>query len=227
MALLIALGVLWVLRRRPSVPAPVPTPVPVPIGEPPALSPPPPVAVEEPAPSLPLDEPPTLSPLAPVAVEEPPPALVTRLDPELIRRFFIFTNPDHATIHASLGHGAGPTDQELASWVRIIRDFPEGALAVNFRHWLAAGGAVAPGPAAAPSPRVMFSTSTIIAYLEQIGFLTSQAAIDSVRAQLQPDSGNEQFQPGGSEYETLFSIRGVAVAQAGRHLLGSIKRRAA
>lgn len=55
-------------------------------------------------------------------------------------------------------------------------------------------------------PRVTFTDATIVAYLSRIGFSTSTAAINGVRFQLQPTSGNARFQPGGSEYAILFAI---------------------
>lgn len=75
-------------------------------------------------------------------VEAPEPLFASEEAPapdrELVRQFFLFTNPRHAELH---GHGEGPTEQELDSWVRIIGDFPNDVLAVEFGNWLDSGSA--------------------------------------------------------------------------------------
>ena len=217
MPIVAILFVLWVLsRRRAPAPTPVPVPVPVPVPEPVQVEEPltlGPTRVEEPAAlsPAPVEEPPALSPapveeapaLSPVPTPRPPPPLLAVDDVaqcvscgNVVRRFDV--------LERDFAH-FGPDGPQV--WFYLLHELGPNPLQADF--WAAERNAAGQQIERAISPRVPFSTSTITAYLEHIGFSTSQAAIDSVRTQLQPDSGNAQFQPGGGEYETLYVIRGV------------------
>lgn len=100
-------------------------------------------------------------------------------------------------------------EQEFGVFVRLVQE-PKAAHARILVH---VDGEEFLGPrvrwqneARAIPPRVDFSDDVILAYIRSIGGITSQAGIDSVRSQLEPDSGNSRFQPGGSEYAILFEI---------------------